>query len=205
MKAVTAIAAVLVTTLVAILLGVAVSRGGARDLPGFAKEDVASEERVAAFVVSFIERDSQAGQLFNKNNRSLFSQGYRPKIGIPHDPEAGGHRFSELRSYFSKKLYLDLASIRPFDQPTFQSFADQIGRWADQTLICAGGISAKYDLNVEGRYNFDTELAKVPVGPEREEFKTCWLNDFVLGTELRMLAWIHAQLFNAPYVNPEKR
>ncbi len=63
----------------------------------------------------------------------------------------------------------------------------------------------KYDLNVEDRLIFETEVAKVPAGVEREEFKRCWLNDFILGTELRMLAWIYGQLFNAPYVNPEKR
>ena len=190
----TTIAVVLIATVVARLVGVAISRTSASDLPAFVNEDVASEERISAFVVTFIERDPQARQLFNLSNLSLFSRGYRPKIGVPHDPEAGGYRSSDLKSYFSKKLYLDLSSIRPLNHPTFQSFADQIGRWADQTII-----------NVEGHFNFEAELAKIPVGPEREEFKNFWLNDAILGTELRMLAWVHMQLFNTPYVNPEKR
>jgi hypothetical protein len=63
----------------------------------------------------------------------------------------------------------------------------------------------KYNLNVEGRFDFETELAKIPAGFEREEFKRCWLNDSVLGTELRMLAWIYGQIFDTPYINPEKR
>jgi hypothetical protein len=81
----------------------------------------------------------------------------------------------------------------------------KVGLWADQTIICAGDISMKYDLNVEGRFYFETELAKVPDGPEREEFKQCWLNYFIVSTELRILVWIYGQLFNTPYIIPEKR
>jgi hypothetical protein len=63
----------------------------------------------------------------------------------------------------------------------------------------------KYNLKVEGRFNFEAEIAKVPEGPEREKLKQCWLNDFIISTELRMIAWIYGQLFNCPYVIPEKR
>jgi hypothetical protein len=58
---------------------------------------------------------------------------------------------------------------------------------------------------MEGKFNFETELAKVPAGSEREEFKACWLNDAVIGAELRMLAWIYRELFHEPYVNPQNR
>jgi hypothetical protein len=54
--------------------------------------------------------------------------------------------------------------------------------------MCAGDLAMKYRLNVEGRFVFEREVTKVPAGPEREQFKQCWLNDAVLGTELRMLA-----------------
>ena len=174
-------------------------------LPGFTNEDLPHQDRVAAFVSAFIERDFQARTLLNPSNRALFAEGYRPKIGVPRDPEAGGHSFSDIQAYFTRKLYLDLNSVSPLNQSTFQSFVDQIGRWANQTIICVGEISRKYDLTAKGPYNFKTEFAKVPAGPEREEFKLCWLNDFILGTEVRMLAWIYEQLFNAPYVNPHKR
>ena len=175
------------------------------DLPGITIEELSHQDRVAAFVATFIERDSRARGLLNASNKSLFEEGYRPKIGVPHDPEAGGLNFSGIQAYFTTKLYLDLNSVIPLNQSTFQSFVDQVGRWSDQTIICAGGISVKYDLNVQGAFFFKTEFAKVPAGVEREEFKRCWLNDSILGTELRMLAWIYGQLFNAPYVSPEKR
>lgn len=188
-----------------VLIGIVAAWARSRDLPKFTKEDLSNETRVVTFVTDFIERDSQVRQLLNPSNIALFAQGYRPKIGIPHDPEANGQKFTDIQKYFIRKLYLDLNSIQPLNQSTFQSFVDQVGRWADQTLICAGKISVKYDLNVEGRFNFETELAKIPDGPESEEFKQCWLNDFMLGTQLRILAWIYGQLFNTPYIMPEKR
>lgn len=175
------------------------------DLPKITSKDLPHQDRVAAFVEAFIEHDPQARGLLNQSNRVLFEEGYRPKIGVPHDPEESGQNFFDIRAYFTAKLYLDLNSVSPLNQSTFQSFVDQFGRWADQTLMCAGEISLKYGLNLEGRFIFETEVAKVPAGVEREEFKRCWLNDFILGTELRMLAWIYGQLFSTPYVVPEKR
>ena len=188
-----------------IVVGIGFMWAQPKDLPKFTNKDITSETRVATFISDFIRRDPQASQLLNPSNMSLFAQGYRPKIGIPHDPEAKGHKYTDIQKYFSRKVYLDLNSIHPLNQSNFQSFVDQVGRWADQTIICAGNISVKYNLNVEGRFNFETELAKVPDGPEREEFKQCWLNDFIIGSELRILAWIYGQLFNTPYIIPEKR
>lgn len=186
-------------------VGIGTAWTRSRDLPRFTNEDLSNETRFTTFVTDFIGCDSQASQLLNPSNIALFAQGYRPKIGIPFDPEANGKKFTEIQKYFIRKLYLDLNSIHPFNQSIFQSFVDQVGRWGEQTIICAGNISVKYDLNVQGSFNFETELAKVPNGLEREEFKQCWLNDFVLGTELRILAWIYWQLFNTPYNNPETR
>ena len=64
---------------------------------------------------------------------------------------------------------------------------------------------AAMHLSVQGSFNWETELAKVPAGVERELFKRCWLNDVVLASELRMLGWIYGQLFRAPYVPPASR
>jgi hypothetical protein len=196
---------VIIIVALLVLVGIGAACARSRNLPKFTNKDLSNETRVAIFVTEFIGLDSQASQLLNPSNMSLFAQGYRPKIGIPHDPEANGQKFTDIQKYFTRKLYLDLNSIHPLNQSNFQSFVDQVGRWGDQTIICAGEISVKYDLNVEGRFNFETELAKVPDGPEREEFKQCWLNDLIIGSELRILSWIYGQLFNTPYIIPEKR
>ncbi len=198
---------VVIIIVVALLvpIGIGFARARSKDLPKFTNKDISDETRVAIFVKHFIRRDSQASQLLNPSNMSLFAQGYRPKVGIPYDPETNGQKYTDIQKYFTRKLNLNLNSIHPLNQSSFQSFVDQVGRWADQIIICAGDISVKYNLNVEGRFNFETALAKVPDGAEREEFKQCWLNDFIVSTELRILAWIYGQLFNSPYITPEKR
>jgi hypothetical protein len=110
-------------------------------LPRFSREDVPREERVAAFVNAFIDRDPQARQLLNPSNRSLFAEGYRPTLGVPHNPEASGELFTDIRLYFIRKLYLDLNAIKPLNQTLFESFVDQISHESGQTITCAGGIA----------------------------------------------------------------
>ncbi len=196
---------VIIAVVLQMLIRVIVVQAQSGELPRFKNEYLRDEDRVAAFVTSFIKKDFQASTLLNPSNVTLFAKGYRPKIGLPQDPETNNQKYSDLQKYFIKKIYLDLNSIQPFNQLSFQIFIDQVGRWSDQTLTCAGEISDKYGLSVAGPFIFETELAKIPDGFEKEEFKQCWLNDFVLGTELRIFAWIYEQLFNTPYVMPEKR
>ena len=124
---------------------------------------------------------------------------------MPHDPEADGTQFGDIQTYFVRKLFLDLQALEQLGRETLEPFIDQVGRWSDETIMCAGEITVKYQLAVDGPFNFDQEVQKVPAGPERERFKRCWLNDFILGTELRLLGWIYQELLGVPYVNPEKR
>ena len=194
---------ILAAVLVFILAPVA--RAGAPDLPQLTEHDLSSQERIATFVAKFLRHDPQAKELLNPSNTALFRDGSRPRIGVPNDPESGGKKLADLSTYFAIKLYLDLNSIRPLNESTFRSFVDQVGTWGNATLTCAGEIGMKYDLKVEGKFNFQTELAKVPAGSERDTFKQCWLNDAVLGTELRMLAWSYRQLFGTPYLSPHDR
>ena len=207
MKSVSVMSFVLMLGLNAILFAADVRAAAAetKDLPSLKKEDLVNEERVEAFVNSFLKRDRQASELLNPSNQTLFSQGYRPVIGVLQDPEAKGQRFRDIKPYFIRKLFLDLNAIQPLNREGFEMFVDQIGYYSDQTVICAGTIAHKYGFKTQGRFVFEEELKKVPQGAEREEFKQCWLNDFVLGTELRMLAWIYLELFGVPYSSPEKR
>ena len=124
---------------------------------------------------------------------------------MPHDPEVQGKRFTDLRSYFIRKLYLDLNAIQPLTQASFQAFMDQFLRYDGQTLICVMEITIKYELKLKGRFNFRRELAKVPLGPEQEELKRCWLSTNIIGTELRLIGWMYQQFFGVPYVTPDQR
>lgn len=199
----TTIVITIVVVVVALLM--LVRTASAQSLPSFSAQNGADEGRVAKFVDSFLRSDSQARQLLNQSNVSLFAEGYRPRVGVPHDPATAGKASKTLQAYFARKIYLDLRALQPFSEPSFQRFVDRIGDDSGETIMCAGDLAEKYELNIQGRFIFERELAKVPAGPERERFKECWLNDAVLGTELRMLAWIYSELFGKAYVNPEDR
>ena len=177
----------------------------ATDLPSFTRDDLSDEKRVAAFARSFLERDPRASQLLNPSNTLLFEHGYRPVIGLPNDPEGDGDAFVNLEEYFIRKVYLDLDSLEPVTRASLEVFLDQLGEWSYHTLTGSGRIIERYQLDIQGRFHFPTELAKIPPGEEQEEFVVCWLNDAVLATESRMLAWIFLKLFGTPYIIPEKR
>jgi hypothetical protein len=168
----------------------------------FTREDVPREERVAAFVDAFIDRDPQARGLLNPGNRTLFAEGYRPTVGVPNNPERGRVRFTDLRPHFIRKLYLDLNAVRPLNQGSFESFVDQISYDSGQNLKCTVERAIRHAFNVERNFIFQKELAKIPNGPGRDQFNRCWLSESILGTEARMLGWIFRQLFGVPY-NPK--
>jgi hypothetical protein len=182
-----------------------IGKASSSDLPTLTPEDAEREDKLTIFVDTFLKGDLQAKQLLNPSNLALYAKGYRPTIGVFHDPEKNAPKIPDLKRYFTKKLYLDLKALRPFTKQTFQTFINEIGRASDQTLMCAGEIAMKYNLQVEGRFIFEKELSKIPEGAEKERLKQCWLNDFILGTELRMLAWVYRQFFGEVYLNPERR
>jgi len=171
----------------------------AQSLPAYRAQDPVDEEHVAKYVDSFLRADAQTRQLLNRSNLQLFAEGYRPRIGVPHDPEAET-KVSDLQTYFARKVYLDLRALSPFKEQTFRDFLDGIADDSGETIMCAGDLAEKYHLNVQGRFVFEKELAKVPAGANRERLKECWLNDAVLGAEFRIVAWIYGEIFGKDYL-----
>ena len=124
-----------------LILSLLAPKIAAQELPRFNSGHMTRESQLATFVDAFIEADSQARQLLNPSNRTLFAQGYRPTVGVPHDPEAKRERFTDLRAYFIRKLHLDLNALRPPDQRQFRSFLEQLGQGSDRTLMCVSVAS----------------------------------------------------------------
>jgi hypothetical protein len=143
---------VLVTAAIIVVLTVlvVVRKARAQNLPTFRTEDATDEAAVAKFVEAFLKSDTQARQLLNRSNLALFKEGYRPRLGTPHDPESAGEKYNDLRSYFARKLYLDLHALKPFRQATFQKFVDEIDRSSDETIMCTGDLAEKHHLNISG-------------------------------------------------------
>ena len=165
--------AIIITIVVAVVAAVLFVRAArAQSLPTFGAHDAADEGRVAKFVDTFLRSDPQARQLLNRSNLSLFTEGYRPRVGVPHDPEAAGKTSDTLQAYFARKLYLDLDALQPFSEPTFQKFVDDIGDSSGETIMCAGDLAEKYRLNIEGRFVFEVDQFFYPRGASGERSST---------------------------------
>lgn len=171
----------------------------------FKKEYITDEKKFSAFVMDFVQRDPLLSAILNPSNILLFSEGYRPHIGIPNDPEIGEAKFSDVLPYFIRKIYMDTGSLLPLNRYSFRAFIDSIVEHTDTALKSVMVIILKYNLEIQGKFNFESELAKIPAGTERETFKQNWLTDAILSAEVRLLAWIFRELFRTPYAFPEYR
>jgi hypothetical protein len=79
---------------------------------------------------------------------------------VTRDPEQRFGPTSELQEYFVRKLYLDVSSIKPFTRDSFLALVDNIGASSDKTIGVAGKIVTKYDLQVEGRFDWRKRVCK---------------------------------------------
>ena len=171
-------------------------------LPKFAKEDLSSEDQLQQFVNAFLNKDSQAAAVLNPSNQQLFKEGFRPTIGVISDPEIGGKKILDLKTYFVKKFILDIGSVG-MNRQKFKGLLDTLTNASGDTLICTGEIAGKYQFKMMG-FVWDEEIEKIPAGRIREQFKKCWLNDAILASEVRILGWAYQQLFSLPYVPPSE-
>jgi hypothetical protein len=171
----------------------------------FKEEYIENEQKFAAFVMDFIQRDPLVADVLNPSNVMLFSEGYRPHIGVSNEPEVGEVKFNDIMPYLIRKVYLDVRSLLPLDRSRFQAFIDSIISHSDSSFKGFLRIVMIYNLELRGQFNFESELSKIPPGNERETFKQCWLTDAVLSAEIRLLGWMFRELFGTPYVFPENR
>jgi hypothetical protein len=172
------------------------------NLPAFHSEYIADEGRITDFVFAFLATDSRAGQLLNRSNLTLFAEGYRPQLALACDVTADPV-FADLRTYFARRLFIDLSSIELSGEEELRRFLDKIGDASDKTTTRVCEIAESHDLDIMGRFVFEKEIVKIPAGAEREELKRNWLNDAFLSTELRVLAWVYHELFGRLYVTPD--
>ena len=142
----------------------------------FKKEYITDEKKFSTFVMDFVQRDQLLSALLSHSNIMLFSEGYRPHVGRPNDPEIGGAKFSDVLPYFMRKMFMDIKALLPLNRHTFEEFIDRLVEHSDSTLKSVMVIVLKYNLEIQGKFNFEWELTKIPAGAERETFKRKLVN-----------------------------
>jgi hypothetical protein len=94
--------------------------------------------------------------------------------------------------------------LKDASKDEFRQFIDILDEASTETLTTAGEIATKYDLNFEN-FVYERKIEKIPARTEREWFKINYLDDNVLGAEIRIFAWLYHEYFGEWYQLKEKR
>ncbi len=172
--------------------------------PSLGKADIPSPEKVAEFVIWFIKNEPFVNVISNRSSNIIFNEGYRPRAGDVNNPESVNPNISGLAEWFITKTFIDLNILKDATKDEFILFLDMLGEVGDETLITSGTIGMKYGFKFEN-FVYEKEIEKIPAGPERERFKVNFLEDNVIGAELRLLAWLYHEYFGDWYQIKEKR
>lgn len=175
-----------------------------KNRPTLIKSDIKNFERVSEFVQWFLINEPIVNALSNPSNNILFNEGFRPISNMVNNPEYFKTDYKSLSDWFIKKLYLDLNMLQNSNKVDFSKYIDTLDDEGKKTLIICGQISMKYDLNFES-FIYDKEIIKIPEGEEREQFKQYFLEDNIIGGEIRILAWLYHEYFGEWYKVKEDR
>ncbi len=89
----------------------------------------------------------------------------------------------------------------PITEQKLKNFLKHLEPELDKTLICAGGIADKYNLNIQGKVNLEQEIKKITDTKDRLLFQKSKLNDDILTAQYRMLAWIYKKNYRKNYTS----
>jgi len=172
--------------------------------PALKKDNIQNFEKVAEFIIWFIKNEPIANAISNRSSNIIFNEGYRPKSETQNNPELVKPDINSIAEWFIVKVFIDINMLKDATKDEFRQFIDVLDEAGKETLITAGNIATKYDLNFE-KFVYEREIEKIPDGTEREWFKRNFLDDNVLGAEIRILAWLYHEYFGEWYQLREKR
>lgn len=169
--------------------------------PTLSRDETLDEGKVSEFVKWFVKNEPLA-KISNRSSNIIFEAGYAPFVPSGYNPSKD-KRFDNLTDWFFAKLLQDIKNMRGASKTDFKDFLYKLGDAGSKTLITAGEIAIKYDLNFK-KFNYEKEIQKIPAGTERELFKQNLMDDNILGAELRILGWLYHEWFGDWYKFPER-
>lgn len=165
--------------------------------PIIKKGDIPDQRKVAEFVIWFLKNEKLVDTLLEPSNNTIFNEGYRPLYDEGNDPEKT-NKITDLGGWFLCKMYIDLNILKDSSKDKWKQFIAKLDKQGMETLIKGSELAEKYHLDL-GHFIYNKEIVKIPVGKDREDFKTNWLRDNVIGAEMRILAWLYLNYFNESY------
>ncbi len=159
----------------------------------------------------FLHNDKQIKIIDSKSIRALFEDGIRPTCDEANDPDifckkVNADRARPIERWLILKIWLDLVFAKTEAENThadlkeaLEKRLDYIEKQTEKTLITAGEIAHKYNIDISLNFDLKTELSKIITEKEKEDFKYNYLADGLISSEVRLLAWIYKELFNEEY------
>src|SRR3989344_6088466 len=170
--------------------------------PVLSREEIFDENKTSEFVKWFIKNEPFANAISNRSSNIIFEAGNIPSVPLGYNPPKD-KKFDNLSDWFVAKLTQDIKKLKTASKTEFKSFLDEHGEAGNKTLITAGELAVKYDLNFE-KFVYEEEIQKIPAGKERDLFKKNFLDDNVIGAEQRILGWLYHEWFGDWYKIPER-
>lgn len=170
--------------------------------PVLPRDEDFDENKTSEFVKWFIKNEPFANAISNRSSNIIFEAGTIPSVQLGYNPPKD-KKFDNLSDWFVAKLTQDIKKLKTASKTEFKSFLDEQGEAGNKTLITAGELAVKYNLNFE-KFVYENEIQKIPAGKERELFKKNFLDDNVIGAEQRILGWLYHEWFGEWYKIPER-
>jgi len=187
--------------------------------PKTTTENFTNIPHLKGLLLWFLQNDKQMQIINSKAVHILFNEGIGPKCDEKNDPDIFVKKVNDqegakpIDKWLGLKTWLDLAIIviaakavegahtdnTHILKEIFEKRLDSIEKQTEKTLITAGMIANKYNLDVSLNLDLKTELPKIKTTKEREDFKHNYLADALISSEVRLLAWIYKELFNEDY------
>ena len=173
-------------------------------VPTLLKEDIPKEEKVIEFVSWFMMNDPNVRVISSPSSNIIFKEGVKPKCEENNNPYSFQSDIGTLQEWFGIKVYMDLNNLKDSSKEEFRNFIDKLDEISTKTLMIAGELGQKYNLNL-GDSSYEEEIKKISDEKDLESFKQNYFSDNILGAELRILAWLYHEYFGEWYQLKESR
>lgn len=160
----------------------------------------------------FLKNDKQMQIINSEAVHTLFDDGIRPKCDKDNNPDILIKKVNDpygakpIERWLVLKIWLDLVVVAKVAEDAHKDLKeilekriDYIEKQTKKTLITAGEIALKYNLDISINLDLETELSKIKTDKEKEDFKYNYLSDALISSGVRLLGWIYKELFGENY------
>lgn len=172
--------------------------------PTISRDDIPNADKMLHFIRWFIEHEQYVTALSNPGCNAIFAEGYRPYASEFDNPDlVPDLEVTSLQQWFMLKVYIDLTFLKDASKEQFAESIEMLEADTTERLSEITRIAKQYDLQLEP-FLWRRETAKITDENHLEVFKVYYLQDTVVGAEIRILAWVYRLFFGEWFKDPSQ-